>query len=624
MSRALHESRTMSQDYRPQEKGAWQALRDIALILPRIFRYLWEIAPGMLAIQCLLMFVTAVIPAAIVWMTKVIIDTVISAAGHDMAWTAVFVPVAVIFGLWILQALCDAISGYTNSIFSEKVWYSAYQRVLDKAGALDVAFYETPRYYDQLHHANQQIHRMSAISYASMSLIQQFFSMMAMVGLLSILHPLAIVVLIGTALPRIFMEGHIARKRFDLNAELIRNDRLIDYMKRLLTARDSVKEVRSFRLRDLFVSRFERYRDIYITKLRQLLLHFLRFNMALNLLSLAGVASIWAYAVFQAVLARITIGELALVFQAAQNSRTSLAALISSGGQVYENALFATRFFNLMDLDPQSIEGALSPPGTQTPARLPRTMERGIEFRGVSFKYPASDARILDGVSFTIPAGKKVAIVGENGAGKTTLVKLLSRLYDPNEGSVLLDGRDLRDYDLEDYRRNVSIVYQDFFQYDMSASDNVGLGQVDAIDERSLVESAAKKSGADDIIHRLPNSYETILGKTFDEGVDLSGGEWQHLAIARAFMSDAQLLILDEPTAAVDAFREHRLYEQFARTARNKTVVFISHRFSTVRMADIIVVIDDGKAIEVGSHDELLARDGKYAAMFSTQAARYL
>ena len=464
---------------------------------------------------------------------------------------------------------------------------------------------------------------MSAISYASMGLIQQSFSMLAIVSLLSILHPLAIVVLIATALPRIFMEGHIARKRFDLDAELIRNGRLIDYMRRLLTERDSVKEVRTFRLRGLFVSRFERYRDIYMTKLRQLMLHFLRFNMALNLLSLVGVASIWAYAVLQAVLARISIGDLALVFQAAQNSRASLGALISSGGGVYENALFATRFFDLMDLDPQSVEGALAAPRVQPPAALPQTIEQGIEFRNVSFKYPSSDKRILNDVSFTIPAGKTVAIVGENGAGKTTLVKLLSRLYDPSVGSVLLDGRDLRDYDLGAYRRSDSVVYQDFFRYDLSASDNIGLGRVDAIGERPLVAAAAEKAGADDIIRRLPNGYETVLGKTFDEGVDLSGGEWQHLAIARAFMSDAQILILDEPTAAVDAFREHRLYEQFAQMARNKTVIFISHRFSTVRMADLIVVIDDGRVIETGSHDELMAQDGKYAAMFSTQAARY-
>ena len=216
-----------------------------------------------------------------------------------------------------------------------------------------------------------------------------------------------------------------------------------------------------------------------------------------------------------------------------------------------------------------------------------------------------------------------MALVGQNGAGKTTIVKLLARLYDPTKGRVLLDGKDLRDYDLPDFRSSVSVVFQDFYRYDISAADNVGLGRVEAIGERPLVEAAAQQAGADDIIAGLPKGYETILGKTFDEGVDLSGGEWQHLAIARAFMSDAQLLILDEPTAAVDALRENRLYQQLEDVAKSKTVVFISHRFSTVRMADTIVVVDNGRCIERGSHEELMAQKGKYATMFSTQAARY-
>lgn len=633
-----------------EEQGAWRALRDIALVVPRIFRYLWRVDAGLLATQCSLMLVTAVVPAAIVYMTKVIIDTVVAAHGQELPWIAVFQPVAVIFGLWILQALIDAVSGYTSSLFMERIYYQAHEDLINKASALDVAFFETPRFYDQLHHANSEIHRVFGICNATLGLLAQLFSMAAMVALLSILHPLAIVVLLATALPRVFMEGSMARQRFALNAELIRNDRLIDYMKRLLTARDSAKEIRAFRLGKLFVTRFRNFRDIYITKLRTLMLRFLRVNMALNLLSLGGVCAIWAYAVFQATLERITIGDLALVFQAAQNVRNSLGGLIGAGGQVYENALFATRFFNLMDLDPQSVEGALRPPRTRGASRLPRRIETGIEFENVWFRYPAAAAAqatpatatsktsggngtpdatggagewILKDVSLRIPAGKKLALVGENGAGKTTIVKLLARLYDPTEGRVLLDGKDLRDYDLADYRRNVSVVFQDFFRYDLSAADNVGVGRVEAIGDRPLVETAARQAGADDVIGRLPKGYETILGKTFDEGVDLSGGEWQHLAIARAFMSDARILILDEPTAAVDALREHRLYEQFDQTAKSKTVVFISHRFSTVRMADLIAVVEDGRRIEFGTHEDLMAHEGKYAKMFSTQAARY-
>ena len=426
-----------------------------------------------------------------------------------------------------------------------------------------------------------------------------------------------------TALPRILMEGHFARKRYDLNAELVRNDRLIDYMARLLTNRDSAKEIRIFSLRDLFISRFQRFRDIYLAAIRKLVFAFFKVNVGLNLVSLIGVVGIWAYAIHQAILGHITIGDLALVFQAAQQSRNLLSSLIGAGGSVYQSALFTTRFFEFLDMDATSVEGALARPRTTSPAPVPKPMKEGLEVRNVSFRYPGSDAWILRDVSFGIPAGKRIAIAGQNGAGKTTLVKLLARLYDPTEGEILLDGRDLRDLDVAELREHVAVVFQDFFRYDLSAADNIGLGHVSAMDERPRVMAAATKGGAHDTIDKLPNGYDTILGKTFDEGIDLSGGEWQHLAISRAFMSDAQVLVLDEPTAALDAFREHRLYEHVGALAGNKTVVFISHRFSTVRMADVIVVIEDGRMIETGSHDELVARDGHYAAMFNTQAQRY-
>ena len=389
-----------------------------------------------------------------------------------------------------------------------------------------------------------------------------------------------------------------------------------------MTSRDSAKEIRVFTLGDTFSSRYKAFRERHLRAHIKLWIDLFKVRTGLDVISLAGVASIWAYAVHQAVLARITIGDLTLVFNAAQQGRSLLMGLVGTGGQVYENALFVTRFFDLVDMDPQSVDAALRPP-TRAPLSFPQRIEQGVAFRNVSFKYPGSDAWILRDMSFEIPPRTKVAIVGENGAGKTTLVKLLSRLYDPTEGEILLDGRNLRDYHLGDVRRDVAVVFQDFFRYDLSAADNIGFGEVRALDDRDRIRTAAANAGAHESIDALPKGYDTVLGKTFDEGVDLSGGEWQHLAISEGVHERCQVLILDEPTAALDAFREHRLYEQVADFTTDKTVVFISHRFSTVRMADLIVVVEGGRLVEVGRHEDLLARDGRYAAMFNTQAARY-
>ena len=294
---------------------------------------------------------------------------------------------------------------------------------------------------------------------------------------------------------------------------------------------------------------------------------------------------------------------------------------MNSIGQVFEGVLMASRYFQFIDLDPQSVAGTLTTAQSARP--VPRPFARGLELRDVGFTYPGSERAVLDGLSFTIPAGAKVAIVGENGAGKTTIVKLLSRLYDPTAGAVLLDGTDLRDYDLTEVRGAVSVVFQDFVRYEFSVADNIGFGDIPAVDDRERIEATARRTGAHDTVAALPQGYDTMLGKTYDEGVDLSGGEWQFLAIARALMSNAEILILDEPTAALDALKEQELYERFAALTENRTVVFISHGFSTVRMADSIVVLEDGRIAESGSHDELVALRGKYAHMYTTQAARY-
>ena len=612
----------MDESFRPLDASLRRKLRDIIRIVPRVYAFLWQVTPGYFAISCAIMVVTALIPAAIIYMTKVIVDSVVEAASGGGDWTELVTPVAVVFALWLVETLLGTVSNMVQSMLSERVQFSAQERIVQKAGSLDIAFYENPKFYDQLRHAQDQLYQVTGIVWSSIGLLRSGVGLTAMAGLLTILHPLAIVVLFVTVLPSLLMQGFFARLYFDFDTQWVRNYRMLDYLKRLLTSRDSAKEIRIFTLKDALVTRFRDFRETQLRAYLRMLLRSLRVRTGLDVVSLAGVASIWAYAVYQAALARITIGDLTLVFNAAQQARGQLDALVGSGGQVYEQALFATRFFDLLDMDPASVEAALAPPSAN-PHPVPMPLTRGIEFRNVSFKYPATDKWILRDVSFEIPARSKVAIVGENGAGKTTLVKLLARLYDPVGGEIRFDGRDLREYDLGEVRRDVAVVFQDFFRYDLSAADNVGFGEVRAIDDRDRIQAAAKQAGAHDIIDALPKGYDTVLGRTFDEGVDLSGGEWQHLAISRAFLSDAQILILDEPTAALDAFREHRLYEQVADLSTNKTVVFISHRFSTVRMADVIVVVEDGRVTELGDHETLIERNGKYAAMFNTQAARY-
>ena len=612
----------MDENFRPLDASLRRKLRDIARIVPRVYAFLWQVTPGYFAISCTIMVVTALIPAAIIYMTKVIVDGVLEAASGGGHWTDLVTPVAVVFALWLVETLLGAVSSLVQTMLGERVQFSAQELVVEKAGSLDIAFFENATFYDQLRHAQDQLYQVTGIVWTSISLVRSGVGLTAMAGLLTILHPFAIVVLVVTVLPSLLMQGFFARLYFDFDTQWVRNYRMLDYLKKLLTARDSAKEIRIFTLKDTLVTRFRSLRQSQLAAHLRMLLRLMRVRTGLDVVSLAGVASIWAYAVYQAALARITIGDLTLVFNAAQQARSQLNALVGSGGQVYEGALFATRFFDLLDKDPRSVEAALTAPPA-SPASMPVPLTRGIEFRNVSFKYPGTDKWILRDVSFEVPVRSRVAIVGENGAGKTTLVKLLARLYDPVEGEILFDGRDLREFDLAEVRRDVAVVFQDFFRYDLSAADNVGFGEVRALEDRDRIEAAAKQAGAHDTIEALPKGYDTVLGRTFDEGVDLSGGEWQHLAISRAFLSDAQILILDEPTAALDAFREHRLYEQVAELSANKTVVFISHRFSTVRMADLIVVVEDGGVSELGDHETLIGRNGKYAAMFNAQAARY-
>lgn len=599
------------------------ALRLTVTVVPRVFAFLWEVSPTLFVTLILILLFNAFAPAAMVWLSmKVIVDGVVAATTSGSGWMALTVPVVAVFAIWAMNAALASADVVVRRLLQQKTEILESVKLLEKAGSLDIAFFETPRFYDRLHQAVEHRWTVHYVANQSLGLLQRGVSLTAMLSLLSVLHPIAIVVLLATALPSLLMQGYFAKQRNDYFDETVRSARVQEYIHDLLTSRQAANEVRIFSLTRHLVGRFLAYANAQFARFWTRERRILKGEVVLSVLSLVGTAAIWVFAIGRAVVARISLGDLTLVFTASIQCRSQLEGLVNSTGEVFEYSLLASRYFQFLDLDPESVTGTLTPPRTP-PRPLPTPLAGQLELRDVSFAYPGSETRVLEGLSFAIPQGTKVAIVGENGAGKTTIVKLLARLYDPTDGSVLLDGHDLADYELADLRQAVSVVFQDFVRYEFSVADNIAFGDVRATDDRDRIESTAKRTGAHHTISKLPDGYDTMLGKTFDEGVDLSGGEWQFLAITRALMSNAKILILDEPTAALDALKEQELYERFATLTEDRTVVFISHRFSTVRMADAIVVIDEGRLIESGTHDELVALNGKYAQMYETQAARY-
>ncbi|HEY3060728.1 MAG TPA: ABC transporter ATP-binding protein, partial [Chloroflexota bacterium] len=392
--------------------------------------------------------------------------------------------------------------------------------------------------------------------------------------------------------------------------------RMMNYLTNLITTDTYNKEVKLFTLGDFFISRFQNLFQRYYAEQRALVIRRYLAASAWSMLTVLTGGLTFLYVAYRTLLGSITVGGLTLYVQAADGVSQAFSGVLGGLQSMYEHQLYLTTLFELLDFKP--LVGA---PDDPKPIRHP--MLEGIEFRNVTYAYEGKDEPALDDVSFTIQRGETIAIVGHNGAGKTTLVKLLARLYDPQQGQVLIDGRDVREYDPDELRGEFGVLFQDYVSYQFSARENIGIGRVERLDDTPAIAAAATKSGAASVIEGLPEGYETVLGKWFDGGVNLSGGEWQKVALGRAFMRDAQILILDEPSAALDAKAEYELFSRLQQLAHGRTAIFISHRFSTVRRADRILVFEQGRLIEQGTHEELLVLGGRYAELFNLQASSY-
>jgi ATP-binding cassette subfamily B protein len=484
------------------------------------------------------------------------------------------------------------------------------------ASELDLVSFEDPVFYDKMERARRQTTGRLGMLASLAAMAQQLVTLLSLsVGILAF-SPWLLLLLVAAIVPSFLGETRFAMLAYSLLYRWTPERRELDYLRMLGASNSSAKEVKIFGLGGHLTERARDLFDRFYNENRGLAIRRAVTGGALNLLPTLGYYTAYAYILFRALSGTLTVGDLTFLTAAFARSRGLIEQVFSGFSGIAEQAIFVEDLFDFFRTEPSiaSKPGAL--PG-------PRPIRSGYEFRDVSFAYPGSGKLVLDQVSCRIDAGERIALVGENGAGKTTFVKLLARLYDPTAGAILLDGVDLREYNVEDLRREIGVIFQDYMRYDMRVLENVGFGRIEALNDDVRIREAAAKAYADSVVAALPLGYSQMLGRRFEGGVDLSGGQWQKIALARAYMRDAQVLILDEPTATLDARAEYEVFLRFAELTRGRMAVLISHRFSTVRMAERILVLENGRILEQGSHEQLVALRGRYAELFDLQAAGY-
>jgi len=584
----------------------------------RVLHLVWACSPALTLLTTLTTLTQSLLPAASAYAGKLVVDSVVQVIGDPiLGLNSVLPAVALALGLGVLGTLLGRGGQLAQELLRDLLSNRINETIIEKALTLDLSFYENPAFYDMLQRAQREAgFRPLMLLTQTLTIASSSVTAVSLLALLLRFNVGIALILVITVLPALFVQARYGREAFHLFSWRAPEARKLAYYSRLLTSDQWAKEVKLFRLGRLL---FDRYRALFARFYRQNRALAVRRNLSaalLSLLSTFGYYGCYVYVIRQTIVGVITLGDLTLYASVFQQLQSALGGLLHGLSTIYESTLFISNLFAFLELRPSI------PPSTAG-RRPPETWQEGFVFHGVSFRYPGTDKDALHNVSLRLRPGEKVALVGENGAGKTTLVKLLCRLYDPTEGVITLDGVDLREYDPASLQERIGVIFQDFARYYLTARENVGFGQVEALDDQARVEAAAKKSGAHEVISALPNGYDTTLGRWFDDGHQLSLGEWQKVALARAFMRDADLLILDEPTASLDARTEYEIFQRFAELTHDRTAILISHRFSTVRMADRIVVLNEGHVVEHGTHQQLLERGGVYATLFNMQAEGY-
>lgn len=590
--------------------------------LPAFLKLIWHTSPGLTLGNIALRLLRAALPLAMLYIGRLILDDIVQLSRLPAASrvvSPVFGLVALEFGLVLLTDALGRAVALLDSLLGDLFANASSVRLMRHAAELDLDQFEDSTFYDKLERARRQTLSRSALMSQVLAQGQDAVTLVLLAGGLVAFQPWLLGLLLLAVVPAFLGESHFNERSYSLSHSWTPERRELDYLRQTGASDETAKEVKIFGLSDFLINRFSTLSDQFYAQNKALALRRAGWGTVFAAIGAAGYYGAYLYIIKQAVGGAISIGQLTFLAGSFARLRGLLEGILSRFSQVADGALYLQDFFDFFQITPRIVRPTVG----QAVRPFPRPIRQGFTFEDVGFKYKNAEKWALRHLSFELRAGEKLALVGENGAGKTTLVKLLARLYDPSEGRILLDGHDLRAYDPAELRQEIGVIFQDFVRFQLPAGQNLAVGRIEERQNQPRIEQAAHQSLADSVIAKLPLGYEQMIGRRFNGGVDLSGGEWQKIALGRAYMREAQLLILDEPTAALDARAEFEVFERFKELTQGKTAVLISHRFSTVRMADRILVVEHGRVQEIGSHEELLANNGRYAELFQLQAAGY-
>jgi ATP-binding cassette subfamily B protein len=608
----FYQPRTRRGEPLPPVRERLKAFRHV----PRFLKMVWDTKPaygaGIVAARVL----SAFAPVVMLWIGKLVIDGVVANIRSPAPnWRYLATLILLELAVALVSDLLGRVSALLESVLGDLFANEMSVRIMRHASTLDLEQFEDPDFHDMMQRARRQTQNRVTLLSDLLGMGQQAITLLSLLAALLAFNPWLVLILFVAILPSFLGETAYAGVAYSFMFQWTQERRKLDYYRWVTSEIRPAKEMKLFGLADHFIRKYSELADDYVGENRRVAAHRAATGAVLTGFSTVAYYGAVGLIVYETVLGAITIGTLTFLMGSFQRSRTLINSILMSIARSFEAGLYLQDLFDFLATKPRIAATGGRP--------LPDPIREGFEFEGVGFRYPGSEAWAVRDVSFRIRPGERVALVGENGAGKTTLVKLLTRLYDPTEGRVLLDGVDLREYDVDELRRAVGVIFQDFFRFDLTARENIAVGKIEAREDEPRIRSSAEKSLAAGVIERLEEGFDHMLGRRFEGGADLSGGEWQKIALGRAYMRDARLLVLDEPTASLDARAEYEVFRRFSDLTRGKMAVLISHRFSTVRMADRILVLEGGRVTEDGSHEELVRLGGRYAELFELQAAGY-